>query len=345
MRYAVPTLSIIFSMDCATCYTPIEAARLYFSSQVGRSRRRLRSLTINHSFDGYRRRKNESLERYRLRLKDEYGPLSTYIRFEIKFGRNGKRYKAYSGCIFKLAVEPYELHVAALAFCHVLLVANYQQPPRYLHPDHNLSVEFRDAHTLLHEHFRLYGNDDQSKVDWLNLIPARAFDAAIMWATGRHCPVMALEPPKPLRTIFLARLKQGFPWSFRNKQTPRQNTCTIDTKPCVALAPVKKAALPATTVKPRQPPKKADRKKKASPTRKPVKLLSFAILLLTVGVVSFSVLREPTLKDKSPDKAVVLPTSKVFFPDGERLKIACRKTRIFEAPVIPTVEQLSPPAP
>ncbi|CAM2007237.1 hypothetical protein [Acanthopleuribacter pedis] len=360
MRYKVPTLSIILAMNCVTCYTPVEAARLGLPSETERSRKRLRSLSINHSFDGYRRRKNESLERYRLRLKNEYGHLSLYIRFQIKFGKNGKRYSAFSGCVFKLAVEPYGLHVAVLAFCHVLLARDYRMPPLYLPDNHGLVSEFSDVNELLRDHVQLYGGGDHDDVNWLNLIPVRTFDAAVSWATGRCCPVMGIEPPEPLRKAFLARLKSQNQALSVGAQAPREKTNVSKRKPCVSLVPTAKTALPGhrtvllpatKTPLPKRSPKflplknKTPKRSNARLPRKTGILLSFTILALTVGVATFSLLNEPTTITKQKIEAVVLPTSQIIFPDGESMRTVKRKTHFFEPPVVPAVERLTAPAP
>ncbi len=207
MKFQIPTLAIVLALKIDECYTPVTAARKSIPEDIESARRRLTSLAKNNSFGGYGKRQNENERLYRVRMGKEFGPLAPFIKIEVQVARNRKKYQAYSGCIYKLAVGEIPLLAATLALCNLLLLHHrrFQQPAL---PCLGTQPLFPEAVKLLETHRVQYElSEKPSKVDWLRLIPVGALDAVVLWACGININYPSAKPPAQVTAAFLSRLR------------------------------------------------------------------------------------------------------------------------------------------
>lgn len=206
MKFQIPTLAIVLALKIDECYTPVAAARKSIPEDIESARRRLTSLAKNNSFAGYGKRQNENERLYRVRMSKEFGPLAPHIKIEVQVARNRKKYHAFSGCIYKLAVGETPLLAANLALCNLLLLHHrtFQQPAL---PCLGTQPLFPEAVKLLETHRVQYElNEKPSKADWLRLIPVSALDAVVSWACGINIGYPDAKPPAQVTAAFLSRL-------------------------------------------------------------------------------------------------------------------------------------------
>lgn len=207
MKFQIPTLAIVLALKIDECYTPVAAARKSIPEDIESARRRLTSLAKNNSFVGYGKRQNENERLYRVRMGKEFGPLAQFIKIEIQVARNRKKYHAFSGCIYKLAVGEKPLQAANLALCNLLLLnhSTFQQPAL---PCLGTQPLFPEAVKLLETHRVQYElSEKPSKVDWLRFIPISALDAVVFWACGINISYPYAKPPAQVTAAFLSRLR------------------------------------------------------------------------------------------------------------------------------------------
>lgn len=207
MKFQIPTLAIVLALKIDQCYTPVAAARKSIPEDIESARRRLTSLAKNNSFAGYGKRQNENERLYRVRMGKEFGRLAPFIKIEMQVGRNRKKYQAFSGCIYKLAVGEMPLQAANLALCNLLLLQHraYHQPAL---PCLGTQPLFPEAVKLLETHQVQYELSQQpSKAEWLRFIPVSALDAVVLWACGARLDYPDEKPPAQVTAAFLSRLR------------------------------------------------------------------------------------------------------------------------------------------
>lgn len=208
MRYQLQTLALIIQLRVDHCYTFVSAARLGDRSRIERQRRSLRSLSQNHSFAGYHRRRREGEEHYRERLRREYGSLGDFILIEKRMGRNKRAYTAYSGAIFKIAVGEEALLHAYRALCYLMLAPGdvaSGAAPFLADPDARAQVL-----RLLDDHRKHVGvGGDKQRASWFVRIPHGAFGVAMDWGTGCRQHLPSHGPPASIRKALLARVLEA----------------------------------------------------------------------------------------------------------------------------------------
>ncbi len=203
MTHQLSTRIIILQLEDRVCYTPVSAARLGEPGRVERNRRKLQSITKNHSFKGFAPRTYETADEYRARLVEEYGEAVAFrIVTAERQGKNGRCYLAFSGFIYKQAVGEEGL-VAALQCLSYLILCDPIAPYTAM----DLVCQDAELAKLLEDHRSSLGLPPKpAGRQWQQTVQPAAARLAMDWLCGGACFFPVEKPGTALKLAMLKRL-------------------------------------------------------------------------------------------------------------------------------------------
>lgn len=203
MTHQLSTRIIILQLEDRVCYTPVSAARLGEPGRVERNRRKLQSITKNHSFKGFAPRTYETADEYRARLVEEYGEAVAFrIVTAERQGKNGRCYLAFSGFIYKQAIGEDGL-VAALQCLSYLILCDPIAPYTAM----DLVCQDAELAKLLEDHRSSLGLPPKpAGREWQQTVQPPAAKLAVDWLCGGSCFYPVEKPGTALKLAMLKRL-------------------------------------------------------------------------------------------------------------------------------------------